>query len=172
MLIRKQSDPRFHFELRTEEGGRRTLSFVVPVPEAKKNRGHIRMVKRSSGYGLRPIIAPNKAAVAFENRLRLELDAFLRGRLGALQTQKDGALWPSDDVSVAMTYDHNSEVIYVTVSSLRPRPKGKTGRRRDLHNILEAVLDGIQSKETRTGLKLGAVKNDNQVAHITQERLA
>jgi len=144
---------------------------TMPVPEAKKNRGHIRMVARRDGYGTRPVIAPNRAAAAAENRLRLELDAFIRRRHNAGRILRDGAVFPSDDVGVSMTFDPATDRIKVRVYSLRTRPKGKTGRRRDLHNILEAVLDGMQTRDTKTGLKLGLFANDNQVAHITEKRV-
>lgn len=158
---------------RTDDKGEpfQVWQIAMPVPEAKKNRGHIRMVRSKTGFGLRPVIAPNKAAATFEKRLRLELDAFLRADPRRAVWQALGAVFPTCDVAVEMDYDHHKERVVVSVFAMRARPKGKTGRRRDLHNILEAILDGMQTTETRTGLKLGLFANDNQVARIVQERI-
>jgi len=51
--------------------------------------------------------------------------------------------------------------VIVEVWSLGPKPKGKTGRKRDLQNLQEGILDGLQ------GL---AFKDDNQVVMLHMHR--
>lgn len=71
-------------------------------------------------------------------------------------------LFGDQDVGVTITHNVPGDTVLVEVWSLGPRPKGKTGRKRDLQNLQEGILDGLQ------GL---AYVDDNQVTmlHMTRE---
>ena len=125
------------------------ITFTIDVPASKKNRP---MIWRP-GQGTRPIIVPSKEAQRDEKAIK-ELTERLAG---------DAApIFGDDDVVCSICYRASAGKVDVTFKRLRPRPKGFTGRRRDISNIPDAILDGSQ----------GAIyHNDNQVAelHIWRE---
>jgi len=70
-------------------------------------------------------------------------------------------LFGDDDIGVVIRHRVPDDTVVVEVWSLGPRPKGKTGRKRDLQNLQEGILDCLQ------GL---AYKDDNQVAMLHMHR--
>jgi len=85
-----------------------------------------------------------------------------RSRAIKAMAKRDAPVHPTDDVEVVMRYYVAEERCTVSVRSLRPRPKGRTGRKRDLSNLPDVVLDAIQGF---------AYANDNQVARLIVERI-
>jgi hypothetical protein len=123
------------------------VTFICEAPASKKNRGSIIKVNG------RPMILPNKQALRDEAEIR----GILHARYGGGEAPR----FADHDVEVRVQFEPRLNRCYVTVSPLRPRPKGFTGRRRDLANILEALLDALQGP---------LLANDNQVARIVIER--
>jgi hypothetical protein len=71
-------------------------------------------------------------------------------------------LFGGDSVSLHVTEDTDDGSIEIRVRRLAPRPKGRSGRRRDLHNVFDVVADAAQSL---------LYANDNQIAHVEGIRL-
>lgn len=130
----------------------RRVEFTTDVPAAKKNRPQ--MIRPGDRKGPRVILIPSKEAIADEKRIKAQVRELL-GEPGA-------PVFGEDDVRVTIRYLAKAGAIEVLAESIGPRPRGFTGRRRDLANIPEALLDALQ----------GVVfKNDNQVAdlHIVRD---
>lgn len=70
-------------------------------------------------------------------------------------------LFGDDEIAADITHHVEDDTCTVKIWSIGPRPKGKTGRKRDLQNIQEGILDTLQ------GL---AFVNDNQVSWLHMER--
>ncbi len=68
----------------------------------------------------------------------------------------------SDDVEIVMRHFVEEDEIEIQVRALRPKPKGRSGRRRDLHGMIETVADALQGV---------AYANDNQVGSVRMERV-
>ena len=66
-----------------------------------------------------------------------------------------------DEVCVRMVHDVASDVLHVRVYNMGPRSRGRTGRKRDVVNMPELVLDALQ------GI---AFTNDRQVGWLTVAR--
>lgn len=123
------------------------LTFRVAAPDSKKNRGQV------VRYGDRYSYRPNPVALAQEQRIR----EFLTHELWGACPHFD-----DHDVRVVVGHHARSDELEVCVEDIRPRPKGFAGRRRDLANLLEVVLDAMQGP---------VYQNDNQVAEIEIRRL-
>lgn len=68
----------------------------------------------------------------------------------------------NDDLDVHIVWNVKYDKTTITVGSLGPPPKGKTGRRRDVQNIPAVVLDALQ----------GIVYDDDkQVRRLTVEKV-
>ena len=124
-----------------------TLRFTTPALASKKNRGKV--MKWGNRYGYRP----NEKALQQEKALREQLQE----RLGFGKDPHFG----DRDVRVSVTYHARREELDVVVEDMGPRPKGFTGRKRDLGNLCEALLDAMQGP---------VIKNDNQVAELRVTR--
>lgn len=114
------------------------IRFRYSVPLSKKN-------SREAG-GRRP----KRAALEAQSSMQFYLQYSLKY-----------VPWPSDDVEVQIQLYPRANLMDVTVRRIGPRPKGFSGRRRDLASCLDVTLDAMQ----------GAVyNNDNQVARLIVER--
>lgn len=121
--------------------------FTCEAPASKKNRGSIIKVNG------RPMILPNKQALRDEAEIR----GLLHDRYGGTAPR-----FADHDVEVEVVFEPRFNRAHVTVKAVRQRPKGFTGRRRDLSNILEALCDALQGP---------LLTNDSQVSKITIERV-
>ena len=123
------------------------IRFRVAAPDSKKNRGQV--VRYGSRLGFRP----NPVALAQEERIREFLTYELWG---------DCPHFGDNDVRVTITHHAREDEVDVLVEDIRPRPKGFSGRRRDLSNIAEVILDAMQGP---------VMKNDNQVVELVMRRV-
>jgi Holliday junction resolvase RusA-like endonuclease len=65
--------------------------------------------------------------------------------------------WPTQDVAVTITYRPRQDVCTIEVIPMAERRKGFSGRRRDIANLAEVILDALQGS---------VYTNDNQVARL------
>ena len=115
-----------------------SIRFRFHIPLSKKNNRE---------WGGR---RPKKAAMDAQVALQL-----------ALQAAVKGSLWPSEDVEVQIDLYPLSDAMEVIVRPLREKPKGKSGRRRDIASAIDVTLDAMQK---------AIYENDNQVARLVVER--
>lgn len=123
------------------------VTFRTAAPDSKKNRGQV------VRYGQRLGFRPNPVALAQEERLR---EFLVYGLVG------DCPHFGDNDVRVTITHHAREDEVDVLVEDLRPRPKKFAGRRRDLANIAEVILDAMQGP---------VYANDNQVAELVMRRM-
>lgn len=73
-------------------------------------------------------------------------------------------LFGGDDVAVAVQWDWQRQQLLVEVRSMGPAPRvrGRTGRGRDLANMLDTLLDALQG---------AAFDDDRQVARVTMDKV-
>lgn len=76
----------------------------------------------------------------------------------AIQAMQESlGLEGTGDVRATITHRIQSDEVHVLFETIREKPRGKTGRRRDLDNMATTILDACQ----------GVVyHNDNQVADL------
>jgi hypothetical protein len=131
------------------------------LPQAKKNRqrkltiGGVKMWvgDKIMRVGGKSIIANSREVVD---------DAKMIRSIVWLALQQSGMPWQEDELEATFIVGMRSNTLRVVVRSLGPRPKGFTGRTRDIANIPESVLDALQ----------GIVyANDNQVGLLIVRRL-
>lgn len=123
------------------------VRFRIPTPATGKNRrklvtigGKPRLIKSAE--------ARKSAAEAW--------DAAMRAVAG-----RELPVFGDDDIEVDIVHLVDVEEIEVRVRSAGPRPKGRTGRKRDLQNLADVVLDAMQ----------GVVyANDNAVVGLNMRR--
>lgn len=132
------------------------VTFRTPAPDSKKNRGRVvawgkpcPVCRQRPHHGFRP----SGVALAQEERLR----DYLVGELWG-----DCPRFSDHDVRVVVGYHARGDICEVRVEDLGPRRKGFSGRKRDLANLLEVLLDAMQGP---------LYANDNQVAEIEMRRL-
>lgn len=123
------------------------------VPHALKNSQRILRNRRTG----RKFVDKSKAAVGDLAALRrIVMEAWPR-----LNTPK----WPTESVSLQVVYNVDTDECVVTIRRLcERRKKGKTGRARDLHNIVDAIADALQVRGKSGGV--GIVSDDNQFSRI------
>lgn len=129
------------------------ISFLIPTPASTKNSR--RILKAGNG---RMIVAKSSKAVQSIRSIKSAAVQVLQehGWAGV------GTPFGSDDLRVEIEHHVETECVMVTVSSLGPKPtKGRTGRKRDLQNLQEGILDALQ------GL---LYDNDNQVTELIMRR--
>jgi Holliday junction resolvase RusA-like endonuclease len=127
-----------------------SLHFVIPTPPSSKNsKGMAVIAGRARMFRKREVVQATKQIqeIACE-ALRQQAPTCYRSRVPLLQ---------DEDAQVEMVHNVANESVDVTVRGMGPRPKGRTGRRRDVVNLPELVLDAIQRI---------AFANDNQVADL------
>jgi hypothetical protein len=67
----------------------------------------------------------------------------------------------SQDISAVFVHNVARDTLTITIEGLGPKPRGTTGRKRDLQNLQDAALDALQ------GI---LYKNDNQITHLLMTR--
>ena len=123
------------------------VRFRVSPPASKKNR---RIIKTT---GKHPLSLPSKEARDSEQEIR---NAFTAA------TKRLDVIWPDQDIAIDVTFFVKENVYEIAVQALGPKPKGKTGRRRDLHGALETICDALNEI---------AYTDDRQVAFIKMRRI-
>lgn len=131
-----------------------TISFLIPTPASTKNSR--RIFKAGNG---RPIVA--KSAAAIQSIRQIKAHAYRALQCLGAHLESGSSLFGDDDIRVSIQHLVEEEVVLVKVSSAGPRPRGKTGRKRDLQNLQEGILDALQ------GILFD---NDNQVVELMMHR--
>ncbi len=122
------------------------VRFTCAATQSKKNSGKV--VRYGTRYGYRP------------NQVALDQEAMIRDHLDFVIPEPPH--FGDREVAVVIQYDARADVCEVLVSDLGPRPKGFAGRRRDLANLGEVILDALQGP---------VIVNDNQVCELRFRRL-
>jgi Holliday junction resolvase RusA-like endonuclease len=129
------------------------VTFTVSVPASTKNRRRLVRTRR----GIRSLTSKEG-----EESLREVAAAARRALTNSIGMHSLLSHFGDHSVAMSIVHDVQAETCTVTVRDMGPRPKGKTGRKRDLQNLQEAICDGIQ------GI---VIDNDNQIDLLTMERL-
>jgi len=133
------------------------FTFTIPVPPSTKNS------RRLLKHGRRTIVAKSAAATrAMRSIQDLAIQELHRRALRPPSIiMSGGTLFSDDDVAIDITHNVEADTVTVSVWSAGPRGKGKTGRKRDLQNLQEGILDALQ------GILF---ENDNQVTELRMRR--
>ena len=132
------------------------VEFEIPVPVSSKNS---RILTRD-GSG-RPRSFPSRAARRSMEQIRSAAHQAVDKARKSGDFKDDGPLFGDDEVAVEVTHVVPTDKVTVKLRSLGPRIKGKSGRRRDIQNCPEGVLDALE----------GIIyKNDNQVGALLVRR--
>jgi len=126
------------------------LTFTVPRPSSVKNRRVLTMIDG------KPRSFPSSKAQKDTKAIR-SAAAF-----ACNEFRKRLPLFGDDDVGIEVTHNVADDTCEVRVWSMGPRPKGKTGRKSDLHGLIELLADALQ------GI---AMQNDNQVVEVRMRRV-
>lgn len=136
-----------------------TLTFTIPRPASLKNDRRNRVV-------------PGRGIISFKTRETVRCfeniqDVCFAAMLEQLVDFDPGerAPWiPDDNVAVRMIHDVRNELLHVACEPCGPRPpkRVRSGRRCDLSNLADIVLDAMQRL---------AFQNDNQVTRLVMERV-
>lgn len=121
-------------------------------PLASKKNGKVIRISRSGRIlGL----MENAKVRAVENRLieQLYLSAAQENRY-----QGRDAVFPDESLELTVVIDKDLDTTHVTIQKIADKPKGKTGRRRDIQNEIIVVCDALERAKI--------VNNDNQFARI------
>jgi len=127
--------------------------FTVPVPPSSKNAQRIAIGKDGTPRRYRP-----KKVVDAANGIRAAALVAL-ARIHRTVPEPE----PDADLRVECVHEVATDRLHVTVHVLGPKPKGKTGRRRDVVNLPELVCDALQGV---------AYRNDSQVSELRVVRVA
>lgn len=128
------------------------LVLEFDAPGSLKNRKRI-----WHGFDGRLRLVPNKAAVDGKKAIQ----AVARAGLAEIRARAL-PLFADEDVELDMDYLPRSGLVVCRISRAGPRPKGFSGRRRDVQGIPETVCDALE------GL---VYRNDNQVSRVAIRRL-
>lgn len=146
-MIAATKRPRKEREGRLVMKDGRAWLFLQFVTTTKKNNQRV-----LTNVGPRPFVTASSEAIGDDKAIRrVCIEALGEGRI----------LWPEDELECRMTVHMRSKRITCMVRSIGPRPKGFTGRTRDVSNLPELILDAMQ------GSVFG---NDNQVGRLTVVR--
>jgi hypothetical protein len=133
-----------------------SIRFVVATPPSSKNAQKMRVVPGGKkGLGI-PIRYRPRDVIDATEAIQAAAVAALRKQAPKCFAERR-PLIEDGDVSVQMVHNVANETLDVTVQLIGARPKGTTGRRRDVVNLPELVLDAIQRI---------AYRNDNQVCDL------
>lgn len=133
------------------------LRFEVPTPSSTKNSRQLFMRKNGrpgsipGARGRRSKLEVRRAALA-------AVEAMVEEQLQGLEPELLGC---EDDIGVEIEIDVPGRVARVAVYRLGPKPKGLTGRGKDVDNIASTILDGINKI---------AYGDDRQVAMLQVKR--
>jgi len=98
-----------------------------------------------------------------ENAKVRKVEARLVGQLTEALTGKPRPFFPGQSLELAVTIDKDRDVTHIAVIPISEKPKGKTGRKRDIQNELGVICDALE--------RAGVVANDNQFARIVIARI-
>ncbi len=129
-------------------------TFVVTLTgelASKKNGKLIRKDRRGRILGL------------IENDTVRRVEANLIAQLLAASPGARRPMFDGQSCELSVTIDKDQDITHVAIREIGPRPKGKTGRRRDIQNELGLVCDALE--------RAGIVANDNQFARILVTRI-
>lgn len=131
-----------------------SLRFVIPTPPSSKNARRARRLPTGLIIQYRP-----KEIVQATEAIQATAIAALKAQAPRCYSER-APLLPDEDVEVVMVHNVRNDTLDVTVTKRGPCPsksKGATGRKRDVVNLPELVLDAIQRI---------AYRNDNQVCDL------
>lgn len=136
------------------------LRFTIERPPAKKNEKQARRVGTPCGSCKLPM----GPVVQYDSHeVKKSVVQIQDVAVAALRTQQPEcyrarrALLLDEDVRVEMVHHVHAEALEVRIYNAGPKPRGRTGRRNDVANLPEIVLDALQ------GI---AFHNDNQVTRL------
>ena len=134
------------------------LEFVIPVPASSKNS---RILTRDACG--RPRSFPSRAARRSAEQIKSAAqEAIDKAKAaGDFKESEGGTLFGDDEVAVEVSHDVPTDTVKVRLWSLGPRVKGRSGRKRDVQNCPEQLLDALQNL---------AYRNDNQVGMLLVRR--
>lgn len=127
-----------------------SMRFVVATPPSSKNSRKLAVI------GGRPRMYRPAEVVAATEAIQRAAVAALKRQAPRFFSERRPLLL-DDDAAVEMVHNVANETLDVTVTRRGPKPKGTTGRKRDVTNLPELVLDAIQRI---------AYANDNQVCDL------
>lgn len=155
-MIRRIPDGEFEVPPRVEFDGEQ-LRITMRAPPSKKNR--TRIATKRDGT---PFVARNSDAEREQKRLT-------RALMHALPEGTE-PLFGECDVAFELRYRPADGEVDVIIYAIRARPRGVTGRRRDLQGLFDVICDALEPTVVGTGRNAqsfrGVVKNDNQVARL------
>lgn len=125
------------------------IRFQSNRPASKKNR------RRWLRRGTRTYLVPSTEAVADEASIHAI------ARRAAAAAKHPIPAYPDEEMELRVVYHARSDTIDVTCTPIGPKPKGFSGRARDLHGMLETLADALQK---------AIMANDNQIGRIVMER--
>lgn len=123
--------------------------FTIPVPPSSKNARRARMLPTGRLIQFRP---------------KHVVDATATIKVAAQQAMAKARTQLSQDSDLCVMLDHHvgRDEVEVRVWEVRPRPDGKTGRKRDVINLPELVCDAMQDV---------VYANDRQVSDLIVRRI-
>jgi Holliday junction resolvase RusA-like endonuclease len=132
--------------LRDADGQAIALQFIFPVWQSKKND----VVPMRNGRGVRAGDRSKAHAAAMRAHLA--------------NVSNGASLFGSDDVSIEVQHDVATDLCQVIVHRRGPAKQvgSKTGRRRDVHNLLDTLCDALE------GI---AYDDDRQAVKVTARRI-
>lgn len=136
------------------------LHFRIPRPPAAKNSRRIYRTGpkcRACNNPMGPLgtAMSDEAAAAVAGIQAAAIDALRRQAPQAFGERRP--LLVDEDARIEVVHYVANDVVDVLVRSAGPKPKGTTGRKRDVHNVPELICDTLQ------GI---AFANDNQVVDL------
>lgn len=126
------------------------IQFTVAAPDSKKNRGRV------LSWGPKcPRCGRGSHSSYFPNPIAKKQQDALHGHLDFEISEKPH--FGKNSVRVVLEHHARTDICVVRVEDLGPPPKGFTGRKRDLANLLDVILDAMQGP---------VYANDNQCSEI------
>lgn len=131
------------------------IEFTIPTPPSLKNGKRLGRQFGSTRTTMRVSSAVRSAMRLVQQEARAAAIA------AETDTVLDEPTFGDDDIGVEMIHHAKSGELTVRVWSEGPRPRRFTGRKRDLQNLQDGVLDALQGV---------LFANDNQVVNLTMQR--
>lgn len=125
------------------------MTLTTTLPIASKKSGQ-RIYRRRSGQ---PFISQNPKVKKCQRTLAGEFYDAAKGR----------CLFGTDSVSVCIVFDKTSNETRIEVESIGPKPKKLNGRKQDIVNQAQLILDAME--------KSRVIRNDSQVAVLRLVRI-
>ncbi len=133
-----------------------SLRFVIATPPSSKNNRHVQAyTDRATGKPRAFMYRDSSVKQATEGIREAVALALMRQAPAAFRERRP--LWENDDVRVEVVHNVVNETCDITMFGAGAPPRGRTGRRRDVTNLPELILDACQRV---------AYTNDNQVSDL------